>query len=65
LQPGDLVFFRGINSSSSSKKISHVGIYIGNNEFIHAANSSRGVVKDDLTSSYYSSHYVTARRIIK
>jgi len=65
LQPGDLVFFRGINSSSSSKKISHVGIYIGNNEFIHAANSSRGVVKDDLTSSYYSSHFVTARRIIR
>jgi len=65
LQPGDLVFFRGINTSSSSKRISHVGMYIGNNEFIHAANSNRGVVKDDLTSSYYSSHYVTARRIIK
>lgn len=65
LQPGDLVFFRGINSSSSSTKISHVGIYIGNNEFIHAANSKRGVVKDNLTESYYSSHYVTARRIIR
>ena len=65
LQPGDLVFFRGINSSSSSTRISHVGIYIGNNEFIHAANSKRGVVKDDLTESYYSSHYVTARRIIR
>ena len=65
LQPGDLVFFRGINSSSSSTYISHVGIYIGNGEFIHASNPTRGVVKDSLNSDYYSSHYVKARRIIR
>lgn len=65
LQPGDLVFFRGINSSSSSTYISHVGVYIGNGEFIHASNPTRGVVKDSLNSSYYSSHYVKARRIIR
>ena len=65
LQPGDLVFFRGINSSSSSTYISHVGIYIGNGEFIHASNPTRGVVKDSLNSTYYSSHYVKARRIIR
>lgn len=65
LQPGDLVFFSGINAKSSSAKVSHVGIYIGNGKFIHAANSSRGVVTDELSDSYYSSHYVTARRVIR
>jgi len=65
LVPGDLVFFSGINSSSGSSKISHVGVYIGGNEFIHAANSSRGVVKDSLSDTYYTKHYVTARRVIR
>lgn len=65
LQAGDLVFFSGINSRSANAKISHVGIYIGNGKFIHAANSSRGVVTDELDSTYYSTHYVTARRVIR
>jgi len=65
LQEGDLLFFSGINARSSSAKISHVGIYIGNGKFIHAANSNRGVVTDELDSSYYSTHYVTARRVIR
>lgn len=65
LQIGDLVFFSGINASSSSTKISHVGIYIGNGEFLHAANSSRGVVIDELNSDYYKKHFVTARRVIR
>lgn len=65
LQPGDLVFFRGINSSSSSTYISHVGIYIGNGEFIHAANPTRGVVKDSINDNYYDTHFVKARRIIR
>jgi len=62
LQAGDLVFFSGINGSGSG--VSHVGIYIGNDKFIHAANSSRGVVIDELSSTYYSKHYVTAKRFI-
>lgn len=65
LQPGDLVFFSGINASSKSARISHVGIYIGGGKFIHAANSNRGVVTDELSNSYYSTHYVTARRVIR
>ena len=65
LQIGDLVFFSGINASSSSSKVSHVGIYIGNGQFLHAANSSRGVVIDDLDTDYYKKHYVTARRVIR
>ena len=60
LQPGDLVFF----SNRSNRSINHVGIYIGNNNFVHASTSIRGVVTDNLTSNYYTKSYVTARRII-
>ena len=59
LKAGDLVFF-----SQGSKKIGHVGIYIGGNEFIHAANPKKGVVITSLSNSYYEKNYVTARRII-
>ena len=65
LQVGDLVFFSGINASSKSAKISHVGIYIGNGKFLHASNPTRGVVIDELNSDYYRTHYVTARRVIR
>ena len=58
LQPGDLVFF-GYNGYSN-----HVGIYIGGNQFIHAANPSSGVVITGLYTDYYSSSYLGARRII-
>lgn len=59
LQLGDLVFF-----SQDNKKIGHVGIYIGDNNFIHAANERKGVVITSLSNSYYTENYVTARRII-
>lgn len=65
LQVGDLVFFSGINASSSSTKVSHVGIYIGNGYFLHASSPTRGVVTDELSSDYYTKHYVTARRVIR
>ena len=57
LQAGDLVFF---NTSGSG--VSHVGIYVGNGQFIHAPNKSKPVKYDSLNSSYYSSRYVCARR---
>lgn len=59
LQLGDLVFFS--NTYSSSLAATHVGIYIGNNQFIHAA--SGGVKITELSDSYYASRYVGARRI--
>lgn len=57
LQVGDLVFFDTMNKG----RVSHVGIYIGNNEFIHAANSKKGVIKSSLTG-YYDKKFVNARR---
>ena len=56
LSAGDLVFFAGTYKSG----ISHVGIYIGNGQFVHAANSSTGVTVSSLNSGYYASHYAGA-----
>ena len=58
LQPGDVLCFY-----SSGDYIGHVGIYIGNNQFVHAANSRTGVIVSDL-SGYYNSRGFEARRII-
>ncbi len=58
LQPGDLVFFR-----TRGRRISHVGIYIGNGKFIHAS-SARGRVRiDSLDKGYYKQRYAGARRV--
>ena len=57
LQMGDLIFWK-----TTSAPVGHVGMYIGNGQFIHAPNS-RSVVKiDNLSNSYYASKYVNARR---
>ena len=62
LKPGDLVFFdtSGVNDGN----VSHVGIYIGNNEFIHCSSSKGKVIISQLNSSYYSKAYVNARRVL-
>lgn len=57
LRAGQLVFFSGSGGGSS---VGHVGIYVGDNTIIHAANSSTGVITSSLNSSYYSSHYIGA-----
>jgi cell wall-associated NlpC family hydrolase len=59
LQPGDLLIFNG----SSNTSIGHVGIYIGDNQFIHASNPSDGVKITSLSDSYYVARYVGARRL--
>ena len=58
LQSGDLVFFR-----TYRRTISHVGIYIGDGRFVHAATYGRGVTVDLLNSSYYAPRYRGARRV--
>ncbi len=59
LQEGDLVFFR-----TKGRKISHVGIYLGNNHFIHAS-SSRGVIVSNLDEAYYSQRFHKGGRVRK
>ena len=58
LREGDLVFF----ITSSDGHVSHVGIYLKDNKFVHAS-SSRGVTVDDLRQNYYATHFHTAARV--
>jgi len=58
LQVGDLVFF------GNGSYANHVGIYIGNNNFVHAANPSSGVRVSSMNETYYANRYITARRIV-
>lgn len=60
LRPGDLVFFR-----TRGRRISHVGIYIGNGKFVHASSARGRVRVDTLNSGYYRQRYAGARRITK
>lgn len=57
---GDLLFF---HTRLKSRRISHVGIYIGDDRFVHASRH-RGVGVDQLSSAYYSRRFVMARRVL-
>ncbi len=59
LQYGDLVFFR-----TQPRKISHVGIYVGEGRFIHASTSN-GVIISGLSEKYWADKYAGARRILE
>jgi lipoprotein Spr len=58
LQEGDLVFF---HTMGKHKSVSHVGVYLCNNKFVHASVS--GVMISDMEEGYYSQHYVGAGRV--
>ena len=60
LQPGDLVFFR----YNTSYPASHVGIYIGNGQFIHASTNKYQVQIDQLLTGHYANVYIAGRRIL-
>lgn len=60
LRLGDLVFFHTLGSST----INHVGMYIGNGNFIHASSGGHNVMISNLSEGYYQKRYVTARRVI-
>ena len=58
LQAGDLVFF-----NTRKSQFSHVGIYVGNNEFIHAPRTGKAISVESLTKNYWLKRYNGATRI--
>ncbi|NIM20171.1 MAG: NlpC/P60 family protein [Candidatus Latescibacteria bacterium] len=61
LEPGDLIFFKTKRGAS----ITHVGIYIGRNQFIHTSTRKRRVTVDRLNDTYFRRRFITARRIVE
>ena len=57
LRPGDMVFF------GSGGRVSHVGMYIGNDRFIHAPRTGRDIEITSMNGNYWKSGYITARRV--
>lgn len=64
MQPGDLIFFfdRRYDSSGGTLPVTHVGIYVGNGQFVHASSPSTGV-KYDSIYGYFAPYIVGAKRI--
>lgn len=62
LNTGDLIFFDTIGSNNGV--INHVGIYMGNGQFIHNAPSADGVLISPLDSGYWKDRYVSARNVL-
>ena len=58
LQPGDLVFF-----ARYGRRVGHVGMYIGNDKFIHSPSTGKKIQIANLNKPYYVKHYAGARRI--
>ncbi len=58
LRPGDLVFFNTMRHA-----FSHVGIYVGDNKFIHAPSRGKSIRVDDMTKAYWEKRYNGARRM--
>lgn len=58
LRPGDLVFFQG----TYKRGLSHVGIFIGEGQFVHAAGAGKGVMISSLSDPYHLKHWAGARR---
>jgi len=59
LSPGDLVFFR-----TYAKYPSHVGIYLGDNRFVHASSREKKVTVESLDTPYYVKRYIGAKRLL-
>lgn len=63
LRKGDLVFFS--TRASGKGNIGHVGIYAGDGKILHTYKPGVGVTHSNINSDWWSSHYITARRVIK
>lgn len=59
LKPGDLVFF-----NTMRRAFSHVGIYVGDGQFLHAPSRGGGVRVEDMSSSYWAKRFNGARRLL-
>ena len=60
LKSGDIVYFHG-----HSRRVTHVGIYVGNGRFVHAPNRGGTVRLDHLDSPYWRDHFSGARRVLR
>ncbi|MGZ8219559.1 C40 family peptidase [Methylomagnum sp.] len=56
-QPGDLVFF-----NTTGEPYSHVGIYIGHDDFVHSSSAKHGVIVSNLNTPYWVDHFLGTRR---
>ena len=63
LKRGDLLFF--LTDKKRNIPITHVGMYIGDDKFIHAASKKKGIIISSLSKSKYNKIFVKAKRIIK
>ena len=59
LQPGDLVFFR-----TRGRRISHVGVYVGEDRFVHAPQTGKSIELRSLDDDYYGPRFVGAGRVV-
>lgn len=59
LKEGDLIFF-----DTKGNGVSHVGMYLGNGEFVHASSAAKKVTISSLNDSFYNKAYVTGRRML-
>jgi cell wall-associated NlpC family hydrolase len=59
LKPGDLVFF-----NTTRKRNSHVGIFIGENRFVHSPKTGKAIMITSLNDEYWSNHFNGARRVV-
>ena len=62
LRAGDLMFFD--TNGANNGQVSHVGLYIGNGQMIHASSSQRKIVITSVNTSYYKNAFVNARRVL-
>ena len=63
LEKGDLLFF--LTDKKRGIPVTHVGIYLGNGEFIHAASKKKGIIISPITHGHYADTFVSARRVVK
>jgi len=62
LQKGDLLFF--LTDKKRGIPVTHVGIYLGNGKFIHAASKKKGIIISPLNSGHYANTFVSAKRVL-